>query len=81
MYEKKVAITTTIPEIMRIDCKNKGVPLQMVFMRGFQALNGEPQLLTRTRELTTQVEKLNLVIENYRKRILELENVSLKQPE
>jgi hypothetical protein len=54
-----VPVTTTIPAEMRDEARKQRVPLQQVFLRGWQTLNGEPQILNRQRELEAENVRLN----------------------
>lgn len=72
MYVKKVSICTTIPQDIWTECKNKGLPLNHVFIRGWQVINGEPQILGRQRELEEQVKKLQEANKRMQNTIYEL---------
>ena len=68
------AITTTIPYIMWEEAKNKRIPLQHIFMRGWQVLNSEPQLQTRLKDTENTLEKLQKSLEFYKNRLYLLES-------
>jgi hypothetical protein len=67
-------ITTTIPIEIWQEAGKRRIPLQHIFMRGWQSINNEPQVINRTRELEISIEKLNKVIASYRERLYALEN-------
>lgn len=71
-------ITTTIPLDIYNEAGKRRIPLQHIFMRGWLAFNSEPQIINRTRELETSIEKLNRIIASYRQRIVDLENLQSK---
>lgn len=73
--KERLAITTSvrIPIDIYNACEKQKIPYMQLIIRGFQVLNGEPQIMNRQNELEQEVEKLRRARDIMQHRIFELQ--------
>lgn len=65
--------TVDLPEDILKEAKQKGIRLQHIFLRGWQVVNGEPQLLNDVRELRENQTLTASKLERMKEKIYDLQ--------
>lgn len=61
-----------------LEAKKRRLPLNHIFLRGWQVINGEPQLQNRQKDLEINVEGLQKSLNYYKQKLFELQEVQNK---
>lgn len=70
---KEMRVTTTVPSDIWEQAKQRGIPIRMLVIRGWQAEQNFPALLERQRELEDKMHRYQAELELTHRKLYELQ--------